>query len=76
MLAETTLSGLNRYVVATVRHRWLVVGFIALLMLALTGGVRFIVVTSDSFVLFRHDNPQLFAFQALENTYSAIGAAR
>ena len=76
MLAGTTLSRLNRYVVATVRHRWLVVGFIALLMLALTGGARFIALTSDSFVLFRHGNPQLFAFQALENTYSAIATAR
>ena len=32
--------------------------------------------TSDCLVLFRHDNPQLLAFQALENTYSATATAR
>ena len=45
------------------------------LMLAVTAGARFITVTSDYLVLFRDDNPQLLAFQALENTYSATDRA-
>ena len=41
----------------------------------MTAGARFITVTSDYLVLFRDDNPQLLAFQALENTYSATDRA-
>ena len=70
-----TPSLLGRYISATVRHRGLVVGFAALLMLAATAGARFITVTNDYLVLFRDDNPQLLAFQALENTYSATDRA-
>ena len=44
-------------------------------MLAATAGARFITVTNDYLVLFRDDNPQLLAFQALENTYSATDRA-
>ena len=68
-------SLLGRYIAATVRHRGLVVGLAALLMLAATAGARFITVTNDYLVLFRDDNPQLLAFQALENTYSATDRA-
>ena len=70
MVEAPTPSLLDRYVAATVRHRWLVVALAALLMLAVTAGARFITVTNDYLVLFRDDNPQLLAFQALENTYS------
>ena len=70
-----TPSLLDRYVAATVRHRGLVVGLAALLMLAATAGARFITVTNDYLILFRDDNPQLLAFQALENTYSATDRA-
>ena len=75
MVEAPTPSLLDRYVAYTVRHRWLVVAFAALLMLAVTAGARFITVTSDYLVLFRDDNPQLLAFQALENTYSATDRA-
>ena len=70
MVEALTPSLLDRYVAATVRHRWLVVALAVLLMLAATAGARFIAVTSDYLVLFRDDDPQLLAFQALENTYS------
>ena len=44
-------------------------------MLATTAGVRFITVTNDYHVLFSEDNPQLAAFNALENTYSVSNTA-
>ena len=75
MVETLTPSLLDRYVAATVRYRWLVVALAALFMLAVTAGARFIVVTSDYLVLFKDDNPQLLAFKALENTYSATDRA-
>ncbi len=75
MVKAPTPSLLDRYVAAIVRHRWLVVALATVLMLAVTAGARFITVTSDYLVLFRDDNPQLLAFQALENTYSATDRA-
>ena len=75
MVKAPTPSLLDRYLVAIVRHRWLVVALATVLMLAVTAGARFITVTSDYLVLFRDDNPQLLAFQALENTYSATDRA-
>ena len=75
MVETLTPSLLDRYVAATVRYRWLVVALAALFMLAVTAGARFIVVTNDYFILFKDDNPQLLAFKALENTYSATDRA-
>ena len=66
---------LDRCVVNILRHRWLVVVLATLFMLAMTAGVRFITVTNDYRILFSEDNPQLLAFDALENTYSASNAA-
>ena len=47
----------------------------SLVMLAMAGGGRFITVTNDYRVLFSEDNPQLAAFDALENTYSVSNTA-
>ena len=66
---------LDRYTAAILRYRWLVVALATLVMLALTAGVRFITVTNDYRILFGEDNPQLLAFDALENTYSASNTA-
>ena len=66
---------LERYIAAVLRRRWLVVVLATLVMLAITAGARFITVTNDYRVLFSADNPQLAAFDALENTYSASNAA-
>ncbi|MYA22036.1 MAG: MMPL family transporter [Gemmatimonadetes bacterium] len=66
---------LERYIAAILRRRWLVVVFATLVMLAITTGVRFITVTNDYRVLFSEDNPQLAAFDTLENTYSVSNAA-
>ena len=66
---------LERYIAAVLRRRWLVVALATLVMLAITAGARFITVTNDYRVLFSEDNPQLAAFDALENTYSTSNAA-
>ena len=66
---------LERYTDAILRYRWLVVALATLVMLAITAGARFITVTNDYRILFSEDNPQLLAFDALENTYSASNAA-
>ena len=66
---------LERYIAAILRCRWLVVVLATLVMLAITAGARFITVTNDYRVLFSEDNPQLAAFDALENTYSVSNAA-
>ncbi len=66
---------LERYIAAVLRRRWLVVVLATLVMLAITAGARFITITNDYRVLFSEDNPQLAAFDALENTYSASNAA-
>ena len=70
-----TSSVPDRFVEAVLRHRRAVLAGAALLMLAAGAGARFIGVTNDYLVLFRDDNPQLLAFQALENTYSATDRA-
>ena len=71
----TTLLRLDTYIAAILRRRWLVVALATLVMLATTAGVRFITVTNDYHVLFSEDNPQLAAFNALENTYSVSNTA-
>ena len=66
---------LECYIAAVLRRRWLVVVLATLVMLAITAGARFITVTNDYRVLFSEDNPQLTAFDALENTYSVSNTA-
>ena len=66
---------LDRYTALILRRRWLVAALAALAMLAMTTGTRFIGVTNDYRSLFTEDNPQLAAFDALEDTYSASNAA-
>ena len=70
-----TLALLDRYIDSILRYRWIVLALATLLMAAMTAGARFITVTNDYRVLFSEDNPQLLAFDALENTYSTSNAA-
>ncbi len=44
-------------------------------MLAMTAGVQFITITNDYRSLFEDDNPQLLAFDALEDTFAASNIA-
>ncbi len=66
---------LDRYIAVILRRRWPVVVLATLFMLAMTAGARLITVSNDYRILFSEDNPQLLAFDALENTYSASNSA-
>ena len=66
---------LDRYIAAVLRHRWLVAGLATLVMLALAAGAPHVAVKNEHRVLFGEGNPQLAAFDALENTYSAANSA-
>ena len=70
-----TIVLMDRYVDAILRYRWIVLVLATLLVAAMTAGARFITVTNDYRVLFSEDNPQLLAFDELENTYSTSNAA-
>ena len=61
---------LDRYIAAVLSYRWPVVLLASVGMLALAAGARFITVTNDYRILLGEDNPQLAAFDALQNTYS------
>ena len=66
---------LDRYIAVILRYRWPVVALAVLLMLVMTAGARFIAVTNDYRILFGENNPQLAAFEALENTYAVSNTA-
>ena len=66
---------LENYITSVLRWRWLVVVVMVLIMLALAAGARFVTVTNDYRILFRDDNPQLLAFNSLEDTYTASDRA-
>ena len=71
----TAMTHLDRYIAGILHRRWLVVVLATLGMLVMTSGARFITVSNDYRILFGEDNPQLLAFDALENTYSASNTA-
>ena len=66
---------LDRYTTFTLRHRWLVLASAVAVMLVLTAGLQFITISNDWRDLLDEDNPQLVAFDALEDTYTATHAA-
>ncbi len=66
-----TTQLLDRYIASVLNYRWLVAGFATVVMLGLTAGAQFITTTNDYRIMFGEDNPQLAAFNALENTYAA-----
>ena len=75
MAEASAPSLLDRYVAAVLRHRWPVVALATVLMLAMTAGAPSITVTNDYRILFSDDNPQLIAYNALENTYAVSNRA-
>ncbi|MDE0052375.1 MAG: MMPL family transporter [Rhodospirillales bacterium] len=66
---------LERYISLILTRRWLVILLAGPVMLAMTAGVQYITITNDYRSLFEDDNPQLLAFDALENTYAASNVA-
>ena len=74
-MAEALPTALDRYTATVLDRRWPVVAVAGLVMLALTAGAVFIGVTNDHRVLFDEDNPQLLAYEALEETYTESDTA-
>ena len=73
---ETMASmSLDRYIEFTLRRRWLVLASSIAVMLALTAGLQFLDISNDWRDMLDEDNPQLVAFDALEDTYTATNAA-
>ncbi len=66
---------LDRYINFTLSRRWLVVLLAVLSMLAAAAGLPGIAVSSSYRVLFGKDNPDLLAFDKLQDTYSASRSA-
>ncbi len=66
---------MERYIATVLGRRWLVMALTVLIMLLAASGARFVTTTNDYRVMFSEDNPELAAFTALENTYSASNKA-
>ncbi len=75
MPGTMTPSLLDRYVAAVLRHKWLVAALATVVMLVIAAGAPTLTVTNDYRILFSDDNPQLIAFNALENTYAVSNRA-
>ncbi len=65
----------DRYTAFMLRHRWLVLASAVAVMLVLTAGLQFITISNDWRDMLDEDNPQLVAFDTLEDTYTATNAA-
>jgi len=61
---------LERYTACLIRWRWLVVLLTLLWVFAAASGGRFLSFTSDYRIFFSEENPQLQAFETLQNTYN------
>ena len=65
----------DRYTAFMLRYRWLVLASAVAVMLILTAGLQFITISNDWRDMLDEDNPQLVAFDTLEDTYTATNAA-
>ena len=75
MNEDMTSPILDRYIAVVLNHRWKVSVVATAVMLVMTAGAQYITTTNDYRILFDEDNPQLAAFDALENTYAASNRA-
>ena len=66
---------MDRYIDFVLRGRWRVVGLATLVMAATAAGAPGLAVSSNYRVLFGEDNPDLLAFDALQDTYTASRSA-
>jgi len=65
-----TDNSTTRFARWIVRNRWAVIALTFLLVFAIASGMRNAGFTGDYHVFFSDDNPQMLAFEKLENTYS------
>ena len=75
MSAATKPARLDRFADLILGRRWSTVALATAVMLLMTGGARFITTTNDYRMMFSEDNPELVAFDALEQTYSESNKA-
>ena len=66
---------LDRYTAFILRYRWLVLVLAVAVMVVLTAGLQFITASNAWRDNIDENNPQLLAFDAFEDTYSATNAA-
>lgn len=60
----------KRYAVGIIRNKWLVILVSILCVVAMGYGAQFLKFTNDYRVFFGEENPQLLAFENLQDTYS------
>ena len=65
-----TSNGTTNYARWILRHRWVVLVLTFLTVFAIASGMRHAGFTGDYHVFFSDDNPQMLAFERLENTYT------
>jgi len=61
---------LNNFADGVIRFRWIIILTTLLLVLLAASGARFLIFSTDYRVFFSKDNPQLLAFETLQNTYT------
>ena len=70
-----TAAQLDRFFGLILRRPWAAVAVAAVVMAAMTTGVRHITVTNDYRILFGENNPEFAAYDALESTYAESNKA-
>jgi len=60
----------TNYAEGVIRYKWLVILLSVLLVMAMGYGTQFLTFTNDYRVFFSKENPQLLAFENLQDTYS------
>ena len=66
---------LDRVFDLILRRPWVTVALAAVVMVAMTAGVRYITVTNDYRILFGENNPELAEYERLEDTYAESNRA-
>lgn len=69
------MTSLDRYIDFILRHKWLVAGLATLVLVVAAAGAPGTTISSSYRVLFGKDNPDLLAFDELQDTYSASRSA-
>ena len=64
---------IERYGQGIIRWRYLIIALTILITAAAASGGRFLEFTTDYRVFFSEANPQLLAFEQIQNTYTKIG---
>jgi len=63
-------TGVVEYAKWVIKRRWLVLVGVVLITMAAGSGGRFLVFNNDYHIFFSEDNPQVLAFDALQEKYT------